>query len=62
MQSTPSLTSLPGSFWSGVVATDRVLSMGQIELNYVLILNLIFRNRTIMIFKLVTYATLNCLK
>ena len=32
MQSTPSLPSLPGSLWPGVVAPDRVLSMGQIEL------------------------------
>ena len=31
MQSTPSLPSLPGPLWSGVVAPDRVLSMGQIE-------------------------------
>ena len=36
MQSTPSLPSLPGPLWSGVEAFDRVLSMGQIELNYVL--------------------------
>ena len=33
MQSTPSLSSLPGSVWPGMVAPDRVLSMGQIELN-----------------------------
>ena len=31
MQSTPSLPSLSGLLWSGVVAPDRVLSMGQIE-------------------------------
>ena len=37
MQSTPSLPSLPGPLWPGVVAPDRVLSMGQIELNCVLI-------------------------
>ena len=37
--STPLLPSLPGSLWSGVVASDRVLSMGQIELNCVLMLN-----------------------
>ena len=30
MQSTPSLPSLPGSLWPGVVAPDK--SMGQIEL------------------------------
>ena len=31
MQSTPSLLSLPGPLWPGVVAPDRVLSMSQIE-------------------------------
>ena len=39
MQSTPSLLLLPGSLWPGVVASDRVLSIGQIELKYVLMLN-----------------------
>ena len=39
MRSTPSLPSLPGPFWPGVVAPDRVLSMGQIELNCILMLN-----------------------
>ena len=33
MQSTPSLPSLPDPLWPGLVAPDRVLSMGQIELN-----------------------------
>ena len=33
MQSTPSLSSLPSPLWSRVIAPDRVLSMGQIELN-----------------------------
>ena len=33
MPSTLSLPSLPGPLWPGVVAPDRVLSMGQIELN-----------------------------
>ena len=33
MWSTRSLPSLPDPFWPGVVAPDRVLSMGQIELN-----------------------------
>ena len=33
MQSTPSMPSLPGPLWLGVVATDRVLSVGQKELN-----------------------------
>ena len=39
MQSTPSLPFLPGPLCPRVVAPDRVLSMGQIELNYVLMLN-----------------------
>ena len=38
MQNTPSLPSLPGPLWPGVVAPDRALSMGQIELNCVLML------------------------
>ena len=33
MQSVPSLLSLPGPLCPGVVASDRALSMGQIELN-----------------------------
>ena len=32
MRNTPSLPSFPGPIWSEVVAPDRVLSMGQIEL------------------------------
>ena len=32
MLSTPSLPSLPGPLWLGVVTPDRVLSMGQIKL------------------------------
>ena len=39
MRSTPSLPSLQGPFWPAVVAPDRVLSMGQIELIIVLMLN-----------------------
>ena len=39
MQSTPLLASLPGPLWPEVVAPDRVLSMGQIELKCVIILN-----------------------
>ena len=39
MRSTPSLPSLPGSLWPGVVAPDRALSMGQILLNCVPMLN-----------------------
>ena len=62
MKSTPPLPSFPGSLWSGVVAPDSVLSMGQIELNCELELNWIAWNRTVLIFKLCTYAKLNCLK
>ena len=47
MQSTPSLPSLPAPLWPEVVVPDRVLSMGQIELNYVLMLNRIVWNRTV---------------
>ena len=39
MQSTPSLLSLPGPLWPGVVAPDRVLYIGQIDLNCVLMQN-----------------------
>ena len=39
IQSTSSLPLFPGPLWSGVVALDRVLFMGQIELNCVLMLN-----------------------
>ena len=38
MQSTPSLSSLLGLLWHGVIVPDRVLSRGQIELNCVLML------------------------
>ena len=62
MRSTSSLPSLPGPLWLRLVAPDRVPSMGQIELNCVLMLNGIARNRTVLIFKLHIYAKLNCLK
>ena len=39
MQSTPSWPSLLGQLWPGVVTTDRVLSLGQVELNCVITLN-----------------------
>ena len=39
MQSTPTLPLLPGLLYPGVKAPDRVLSMGQIEPNYVFMLN-----------------------
>ena len=56
MRSMPSLPSLPGSLWHGMVATNRVLSMGQIELQCILMLNWIAWNRTVLIFELSTYA------
>ena len=54
--STPSLPLLPGPLWPGVVAPDRVLSMGQIELNC------IAWSRAFLTFKLYTYAKLKCLR
>ena len=47
MWSTPSLPSLLGPLWPGVVAPDRALSMGQIELNCILMLNWTAWNRTV---------------
>ena len=44
MQSAPSLPSLPGPLWPQVVEPDRVLSMGQIELNSIITLNWIVWN------------------
>ena len=52
MRNASSLPSLPGSLWPGVVASDRILSMGQIGLNCVLMLNWIAWNRTVLTFKL----------
>ena len=46
----------------GVIAPDRILSMDQIELNFVLMQNWIVWNITALTFKLHTYAKLNCLK
>ena len=62
MWSTPSLPSLQGPLLPGVVEPDRVLSMGQIKLNCVLMLNWITWNGTDLMFKLHPYAKLNCLK
>ena len=59
MQSTSSLPSLPGSPTLRVLTPDRVLSMGQRELNRVLILNWISWNKTVLTFKLSTYAKLH---
>ena len=46
MWSTLLVPLLTGSLWYGVVAPDRILSMGQIELNSLLMLNWIVWNRT----------------
>ena len=51
MRSTPSLPSLAGPLWLGVVAPDRALSMGQIELICILMLNWILWNRTAYMYK-----------
>ena len=56
MWSTSSLPSLPGPLWPGVVAPDRALSMGQIELNRG------FESLLFVVFKLRIYTQLNCLK
>ena len=56
MWNTISLPSFPGLVRAGVVAPDRVQSMGQIELNCV------GWDGTVFAFKLRTYAKLNCLK
>ena len=50
MQGILSLPLLPGSLWPRLVAPDRVLSMSQIELNCVLMLNWIVWNRTVLTF------------
>ena len=47
MQSTPLLPSLSVPLWLGVVAPDRVLSVDQIELKCVLMLNWTVWNRTV---------------
>ena len=54
MLSTPSFPLLPGP--------DRVQSMGQIKLNYELMISWIAWNRTVLTFKLRIYAKVNCLK
>ena len=47
MRSTLLTPSHQGSVWPGVVAPDRVLSLGQIESNGVLMLNWIVWSRTV---------------
>ena len=49
MQSTSLLPSLPGTFWSGVVAPDMIPSMGQKDLNSVIVRNRVVWNRTVFI-------------
>ena len=56
LRSTPSLPSLSGSLWPGVVAPDRVLSIGQLELKRG------FLSLQFLALKLRIYAKLNCLK
>ena len=60
MQSTPSLPLFPALLCPRMVALDRVLSMGQIQLNCALMLKWIAWNRTVLKFKLRTYNKLNC--
>ena len=75
MWSTSSLPSLQGPLWPEVLASDKVLSMSQIELNSVLMLNWIAWNRTVFdvetvylcetdLFEieLILYAKVNCLE
>ena len=62
MRSTPSLLSLLAPLWTRVVAPDRILSIGQIELNCVTMLNLFVWEESVLTFKLRTYAEMNCLK
>ena len=51
MQNTLLLPSLLGPLWPGVVAPDRVLTKGQIELNCVFLQNWIVWNRTVYMYK-----------
>ena len=74
MQSTPSLPSLPGPLWPGVVAPDKgpIYGLNRINswfrvywflhLNCVFMLNWTAWNRTVLTSKLCTYAKLNYLK
>ena len=56
------LSLLPSPLCPRMVVSDRVLSLNQIELKSVIMSNWIAWSRTILIFKLRTYAKLNCLK
>ena len=57
MQGTTLLPSFPNPHWPGMVVPDRVLFMGQIELNGILMLNWITWNRTV--FDIKTVLMLN---
>ena len=59
--STPLLSSLPRQLWPLVVALYKVLSVSQIKLNCVFVLNWIAWNRTFLTIKLCSYAKLKCL-
>ena len=62
MRSISLLPSLSGPQWPGVVAHDRVLPMGQIELSCVLMLNWIVWNRTVSLYKMeLALNNLQCL-
>ena len=52
MRSNPSLISLPSPLWTVMEAPDKVPSIGQIELNCVLMLNWIVWNITVLKLKL----------
>ena len=52
MKSTPPLSSLPGPLWPEMVTPHRALSIGQIEVNCVWMLNWIAWNRTIYMYKM----------
>ena len=62
MWSTPSLPSLLGPLWPGVVALDRVRAMGQIELNCNYLKLTVFPFNFCVNKNLCTYAKLNCLR
>ena len=49
MQSTLTLPSLPGPLWPGGVAPNKLQSMGQIEVNCILLLNWIAWNGTVFV-------------
>ena len=51
MWSTPSLPLFPGPLWPRAMALNRVLFMGQIELNSVLMQKWIVWNRTVYMYK-----------